>query len=256
MRKKFPLTVVSLLIILNAFAGEIHLQQVASVDQVYMDKYESENLLPMNSLNMEFGYVLYQAEITTGSEMAELELENVRDYAAVYLDGRLQGTLSDDNRKISLKAKEGVHQLQLYVENIGRITYGPEILDNSKGLFGRVTLQGEDLVNWKIIPLNIKDCPLKKLRFQKKDNAQLPGFYKGNFNIDAPRNFYLDVSGWGMGEVWINNRYLGSFWEMEKQQSIPIRANDLVKGVNEIVVFELKNNRQQTMKLSENPVFK
>jgi hypothetical protein len=52
MRKKFPLTVVSLLIILNAFAGEIHLQQVASVDQVYMDKYESENLLPMNSLNM------------------------------------------------------------------------------------------------------------------------------------------------------------------------------------------------------------
>jgi beta-galactosidase len=256
MLKKFQLTVAFLFIILNVFPGEIHLQQVASVDQVYMDKYESENLLPMNSLNMEFGYLLYQAEITTGSEIAQLELENVRDYAAVYLDGRLQGTLSDDSRKISLKAKEGTHQLQLYVENIGRITYGPEILDNSKGLFGRVTLNGEDILNWTIIPLNIKNYPLKELRFQKKDNVQLPGFYKGNFSIDALRNLYLDVSGWGMGEVWINNRYLGSFWEMEKQQSIQIRANDLVKGMNEIIVFELKNNRQQTMKLSENPVFK
>lgn len=183
MLKKFQLTVAFLFIILNVFPGEIHLQQVASVDQVYMDKYESENLLPMNSLNMEFGYLLYQAEITTGSEIAQLELENVRDYAAVYLDGRLQGTLSDDSRKISLKAKEGTHQLQLYVENIGRITYGPEILDNSKGLFGRVTLNGEDILNWTIIPLNIKNYPLKELRFQKKDNVQLPGFYKGNFSI-------------------------------------------------------------------------
>jgi len=40
--------------------------------------------------------------------------------------------------------------LRIYAENIGRITYGPEILDNLKGLFGRITLDGEALSGWKI----------------------------------------------------------------------------------------------------------
>ena len=30
----------------------------------------------------------------------------------------------------------GIHKLSIYTENIGRITYGPEILDNSKGIYG------------------------------------------------------------------------------------------------------------------------
>ncbi|WAC39559.1 hypothetical protein [Pedobacter sp. SL55] len=146
--------------------------------------------------------------------------------------------------------------LQIYVENIGRITYGPEITDNSKGLFGEVTLDGNEISNWKMIPLNIKKYSIKDLKFENRTEAATPGFYKGTFKLDEAIKTYLDISGWGMGEVWINQKYVGSYWEEEKQRSILIPAENLMQGDNEIVVFELKNNQQKTMKLSQTPVFK
>ena len=60
-----------------------------------------------------------------------------------------------------------------------------------------------------------------------------------------------------MGEVWINGRYLGSFWDEEKQQSILIPAGVLTPKGNRIVVFDIKNDDPaSTMRLSDKPVFK
>ena len=237
-------------------AQETVFNKKASLNQAYQKAVEAEDLLPMNDLNMEFGYVLYQAGITTQAESEELELENVRDYAAVYVDGKFLGRLTDNQKKIDIKTTLGKYLLQIYVENIGRITYGPEITDNSKGLFGAVTLAGNKVINWKMIPLTIKQYPVKDLVFEDRKETAVPGFYKGNFKIDELKKAYLDITGWGMGEVWVNQKYIGSYWEEEKQQSILIRPEDLVKGENEVVVFELKNNRQKSMKLSQIPVFK
>ncbi|WP_442589452.1 hypothetical protein ACSBL2_25855 [Pedobacter sp. AW31-3R] len=237
-------------------AQEITFSKKAALAQVYLDSVKAEGLLPMNELNVESGYVLYKAEITIESEGAVLELENVRDYAVVFVDGLLQGTMTDNGKKINLEALPGKHQLQLYVENIGRITYGPEILDNSKGLFGRITLDGQAIENWTMIPLNIRNCEVKDLTFDSTAlGVQSPCFYKGTFRMDVPQNTYLDISGWGMGEVWINHKYSGSYWEQEKQQSLQIRSEDLVQGENEIIIFEVKN-QQKYMSLSKTPVFK
>ena len=160
------------------YAQEITFDKQAELKQAYLKQVDSETLLPMNDLNMEFGYVLYEAEIVTESESEELELENVRDYAAVYVDGKLQVTLTGNRKKIAIKANPGKHLLQLYVENIGRITYGPEITDNSKGLFGEVTLNGNDIEKWKITPLNIKKYPVKDLKFDVRNESEAPIFYK------------------------------------------------------------------------------
>ena len=237
-------------------AQEIVFNQKAALEQVYKKAVEAEGLLPMNDLNVDFGYVLYQSEITTQSQSEDLELENVRDYATVYVDGKLQGRLTDNNKKIAIKTNPGKYLLQIYVENIGRITYGPEITDNSKGLFGEVSLDGNEVENWKMIPLNVKKYPVKDLKFESRSEVETPGFYKGKFELKELKNNYLDITGWGMGEVWVNQKYVGSYWEEEKQRSILIPSEDLVQGENEIVVFELKNNQQKTMKLSQTPVFK
>lgn len=238
------------------YAQQIVLDKKAALSQVYLPVVESEQLLSMNDLNVEFGYVLYQTEIVTQTENEALELENVRDYAAVYVDGKLQGTLTDNRKKMAIKTEPGKYLLQIYVENIGRITYGPEITDNSKGLFGGITLDGNEIENWKMLPLNVRKFPVKNLQFDVNLSDENPGFYKGTFRLDAVENTYLDISGWGMGEVWINGKYLGSYWEEEKQRSILIPTEDLTKGENEIVVFELKQPQQKTMKLSQTPVFK
>lgn len=244
------------LVLATASAQEISLTQRASLEQVYRDSYESEVLLPFNDLNMEFGYALYKTEITIEEQGAELELENVRDYAAVFVDNKLVGTLTDNRKKLILDIAPGKYTLELYAENIGRITYGPEILDNSKGLFGSITLDGQEIESWVITPLNIKGSSPNNLEFNATESDRKPSFFKGTFNLDNPTDTYLDISGWGMGEVWINGKYMGSFWEEEKQQSIQVAKEKLKKGENQVIIFELKNSGMRTMRLVCEPVFK
>jgi hypothetical protein len=239
----------------SALAQDILLNRQADLGQIYLKSHESAGPLPMNDLDMEFGYVLYESEINAGSENAVLELEHVRDYAVVFVDDRLQGTLTDNRKKVSLNMGPGKYKLKLFVENIGRITYGPEILDNSKGLFGSIILDGEEIENWTMTPLNIKGVDVAELTFDERKPGASPCFLKGEFNIDSPTDCYLDISGWGMGEVWINGKYIGAFWEEEKQQSIQISADVLTKGKNEIIVFELKNTTQKIMQITGKPVF-
>lgn len=236
-------------------AQEIDFTKSAALNQAYLKPYASKGLLPMNDLDIDFGYVLYESEINMASANAVLELEHVRDYAVVFIDDQLAGTLNDQKKKISVKATLGKHQLKLYVENIGRITYGPEILDNAKGLFGSIALNNEEIEGWTITPLNIKDIDITNLVFDARKPSSLPSFLKASFKLGKPIDCFLDVSGWGMGEVWINKKYIGSFWEEEKQQSIQIPATLLSKGENEIVVFEMKNTAQKTMKITLQPVF-
>lgn len=237
-------------------AQEIRMTTTAPLAGIYGETCESEELLPMDEIGADFGYVLYETRVSVATDDAVLELENVRDYAAVYLDGVFQGTVTNDRKTLPLKAAPGSRVLQLYVENIGRITYGPEILDNSKGLFGTAAIGGEEVTGWRITPLHVRECDVSKLAFVPSGTAAIPSFHGGSFRMDAPADVYLDVSGWGMGEVWINGRYLGSFWEEEKQQSILVPAGSLKSGVNEVVVFDLKHGGQGTLRLSPVPVFK
>lgn len=254
--RKFVLTILLVYIVFPLFAQQIKMESMASLDQIYGTEVESETLLPMNDLDVEFGYLLYQAEITVDAGDARLEVENIRDYAVVYTGDVLQGTLTDSRKKMTLSVSAGQYTLRLYVENIGRITYGPEILDNLKGLFGTICLDGKEIRNWKITELRVRNSPIKELVFDNRREGTLPCFHKGSFHLDSLKDTYLDVSGWGMGEVWINGNYIGSYWEEERQQSIQVSTSILTKGENEVIVFELKNNKQESMQLSDTPVFK
>lgn len=242
----------------GAAAQEIRITATAPLTEIYGEACESDELLPMNEIGVDFGYALYETQISVISDDALLEIEHVRDYAAVYLDGVFQGALTDNRKTLTLKAEPGRHTLQLYVENIGRITYGPEILDNSKGLFGEARLGGETIAGWTITPLEVRDTDPETLEFEALGPCNTPCFRRGQFDRAAHEGaVYLDVSGWGMGEVWINGHYLGSFWDEEKQQSILIPAEILAEKGNRIVVFDLKNNDPgATMRLSDKPVFK
>ncbi len=231
--------------------GTIRMDAVASLDQVYGTSRQSATLLTMGDLDMESGYVLYETEIGSeaGGEVL-LQVENVRDYAAVYLNGVYVGSLNAEKNTIPLNLPTGQSTLQLYVENIGRITYGPEILDNSRGIFGNVLLGGTSIRKWKITPLWIRDADVSKLQFVSKEKpATLPCFHRGLFSLDELKDVSLDIKGWGMGEVWVNGHYLGAYWEEEAIQTLRIRAADLKKGQNELILFDLKANDPGSVQL-------
>lgn len=256
MKKTTCLILVFTFLSCAGFAQEIVFNKQASASQCCLKSQESKNLLPMNDLDVETGYVLYETEIDGSADSPQLNLENVRDYAVVFLDDQFQGTLTDQHKQLSLKAGKGKHKLRIFVENIGRITYGPEILDNSKGLFGSITLDNDEIENWVITPLGIRNLEVSKLVFEQRKGSALPGFFQAEFMLSQPDAYYLDISGWGMGEVWINGTYAGAYWEEEKQQSIQLPAELLKAGKNEIIVFELKNLEQKNMKLSKQAVFR
>ena len=64
MRRELFICCLFCLSLLTLSAQEIPMQEVAALEQVYGDVQESEGLLPMNELGIEFGYALYEAEIT------------------------------------------------------------------------------------------------------------------------------------------------------------------------------------------------
>lgn len=241
----------------SVFSQEIRMTEMASPEQVYGERQQSPTTLSMNDLGMDSGgYVLYEAQVTTTAGTGTLSVENIRDYAAVYIDGSLKGELTDEKKELSLQLSAGPHLLQIYVENIGRITYGPEILDNSKGLFGTVTLNEQEVEGWNMVPLQIRDCEVGKLNFTAMVDTEKPCFFRGKFSVDALCDIHLNVSGWGMGEIWINGVYMGTYWDEYPQQSIQIPADVLKAVENEVVVFELKKAQRRTMSLSDKVVFK
>ena len=240
----------------SLFGQEFKVDEIGTLDQVYGEKFESDELLPFNDLNIEFGYVLYQTNINTTNDNEVLMLDNVRDYAAVYVDGVLQGVMTDEDKKVTLSVKPGNHTLQLYANNIGRITYGPEILDNSKGLYGEILLNDNPIEDWEIIVLEVKSHNTKDLKFEVKESNAVPAFHRGNFDLSSPVDCYLDITGWGIGEAWVNGNYIGSYWEDEKQQSIQIPKDYLKSGKNEVVIFEVKSSDKKTLKIVDSPIFK
>ena len=239
-------------------AQEILLKESASLEQMSEESQEWDELPSMNDLGMDAGgYALYETQVTIKEGKATLEIENVRDYAIVCLDGKTVGELDNDSRSLTFQATNGTHTLQLYAENIGRITYGPEILDNSKGLFGTATLDTEPLTGWIVTPLAIHACDeVNQLNFGPMEDNNRPCFYRGTFATSTSGEWHLDTRGWGMGEVWLNGEYLGTYWEQNAQQSLPIPASMLKNGKNTLIVFELKNNGKRTMKLTDKPIFK
>ena len=52
-----------------------------------------------------------------------------------------------------------------------------------------------------MIPLAVRDCAVGELTFAPQTDGGRPCFYKGTFTVEIPADTYLDVSGWGMGEV-------------------------------------------------------
>ena len=77
-------------------------------------------------------------------------------------------------------------------------------------------------------PLEIEECDVAGITF-KEGTSSIPCFRKGCVTVSNPaQETFLDVSGWGMGEVWINGQYLGAYWEENAEKTLEIPAGALI----------------------------
>ena len=78
----------SLFPVSSLWAQEVQMTEMASLEQVYGEQQLADLPMAMNDMGLDNGgYVLYEAEITSTSNTGILEVENIRDYAVVYIDG-------------------------------------------------------------------------------------------------------------------------------------------------------------------------
>lgn len=192
----------------------------------------------MEKLGQDYGFTLYRTFLEGPKEEAELTIQEVRDRALVFVNGEYKGVIDRrKNNTISFAVpKEGV-QIDIVVENMGRINYGP-MMNDPKGITEGVRFERQFLFDWTMYPLPMDNLQL--LSFQKgNEHATGPTFYKGIFHVDDIADTFVNLSRWVKGFVVVNGFNIGRYWEVGPQETLYLPGPLLRKGDNEIIIFEL-----------------
>lgn len=228
---------------------------------------ESEAVVPMeqlpinNNCGQSYGFIVYQAELN--NVPTEIVIRNISDRAQVFLDFVLIQTIDAmkkdehfiDNKKLwevkivfngQKKSKETV-QLDILVENMGRVNFGLGINKQRKGILGGVKIDGKEHTKWNIYPMEFKPPFFDTLRKQaewrkiaKESLPSVPALYKGTFDINGkPQDTFLHMKDWTKGVVFINGHNLGRYWKIGPQETMYLPSPWLREGTNELVIFEL-----------------
>ena len=199
---------------------------------------------PMESYGQNYGFILYRTKLL-GHRGGKLTVTDLHDYGCVYVDGRYVGTIDRTKNEAVLdipKAEPANETLDILVEGMGRINYGPRLLDR-KGITERVTLNAMTLMAWDVYPLPMDEDGLGRLKFGRRPADRPTNFFRGSFELTATGDTYLDMSGWTKGVVWVNGRNLGRYWQRGPQKRLFCPAPFLKIGTNEIIVFDLHTLR-------------
>ncbi|REE86478.1 beta-galactosidase [Paenibacillus taihuensis] len=204
---------------------------------------QSVTPLPMERVGQQYGFILYSTRISGPRPAEQLVLHDVRDRAPIFLDGVYQGVIERNPvpQSVTITVPEGGATLDILVENMGRINYGPFLKDH-KGITEGVRLGFQYLFDWKIRPLPLAD--LSKLSFSNRDSSlasSTPKFYRGTLHVTdrEAADTFLDMKGWTKGVVFLNGFNLGRYWNKGPQRTLYVPGPLLREGDNEIIIFEL-----------------
>ena len=194
---------------------------------------------PMEAFGQYQGIIVYRTRLL-GRKSGTLTVTDPHDYALVFLDGAFVGTLDRREGVSSINlppSRERMPLLDIVVEAMGRINYGPALIDR-KGITDRVTLGGMTLMNWEVFNLPMDETSLASLREASVDTARHCVFFRGTFDLDRPADTFLDMSSYRKGIVWVNGHNLGRYWDIGPQKRLYCPAPWLRTGRNDVTVFD------------------
>lgn len=199
--------------------------------------------LPMEMLGQSYGYILYRTTIANPVQ-GELVFDHIRDYAQIYLNGSLVGTLDrrlhQDRLPLDIQSKNTT--LDILVENTGRVNYTVAIRTERMGIQGPVTLAGKTLTGWQVynLPMTHPDTlPFPNAGVGAASSVTGPTFYRGHFDLQNPGDTFFDMRSMKKGVVWINGHILGRYWDIGPLRTLYVPGPWLKSGENTVVVFDL-----------------
>jgi beta-galactosidase len=210
----------------------------------------------MEECGQDYGFILYRTEVKGPRKNCSMTLMDMHDRAQVFVNKQYKGTIyrNDEDKKIILDFEDELNTLDILVENMGRVNYGPYLKD-FKGISENVRLDYQFHSVWEIYPIplnNVESIPFSK-DFKKQDN-ETPVFYKGSFNVEEVGDTFTTLERFTKGVVFINGFNLGRYWNEGPQKTLYVPGPILKQGKNEVLVFELHGTEKPVVKFSDKPI--
>lgn len=237
--------------------GELTVQDKVSLFSIIDEistPVESVQPQSMERLGQSYGYILYHSSLDTEENMEKIRLWEANDRANIFVDRKPVLTLYDlellKEQECKVEFEKGA-ALDILVENMGRVNFGPRMEHQRKGIDQCVQINGHMHNHWKqyTLPLDNVD----QIDFSKDYVKNTPAFYRFSLQIEEPGDTFLDFEGWGKGCVFVNGFNIGRFWEIGPQKRLYIPAPLLKSGSNEIILFETEGKTRDTICLKGEP---
>ncbi|WP_354223916.1 beta-galactosidase family protein [Pseudarthrobacter sp. S3] len=199
---------------------------------------QSVRPLSFEQLGLDAGMVLYSADAVLPGQPGKpaetpLKIMGLNDRAYIWVDGVFAGILDDTNAAEGLKVTgTGTPaRLEILVENLGRINYGP-LTGHGKGILDGVLVNQRFTFHWTQTPVPLTEW----------GPDELGRLASAEFAVEAPADTYLALPGFGKGFVWINGFLLGRYWDVGPQATLYIPSPMIRRGVNTVKVLELEKS--------------
>ncbi len=231
------------------------LSKVMGVSDVVTRRVESRDVQTMEDLDCGWGMIQYTTTLPEVPVKSVLTLNELHDFAMVYVDGKLMGTIDRVKHEQSLvlpPVRKGA-VLSILVEAMGRINFGRAIKD-FKGITKEVTLQGAidghdvvwNLKHWTIQTMADDVDAIGKAmdkhhqsQQHREDIDSKGGYFRGSFTLKKVGDTFLNMETFGKGQVWVNGHAVGRYWHIGPQQTLYVPGCWLKKGSNEVIVLDI-----------------
>ena len=239
---------------------EIKFTEAALVRENLPEPKLSKDIKPMEQFDQGWGSILYRTTLPQIKEETSLVIEEMHDWAQVYVDGELVARLDRRRGENTVKLnniRKGA-QLDILIEAMGRVNFGEAIHDR-KGITNKVSLvtkkKSKELKNWEVFNLPLDYEFIKNKNYVANDKPlDAPAYYRATFDLKHVGDVFIDMQDWGKGLVWVNGINVGRFWEIGPQQTLFVPGVWLNEGENEIIVLDHKGPKSTKVRGLDKPI--
>lgn len=206
-------------------------------------------------LGQDFGYLVYSTTVVGPMEPHDLVFTHLHDRAHIFINGELVAVRerSQPITEVKIELKEGESiQLDILVENMGRVNYGPKLFDQ-KGIVGGIRIGQRFHFGWDHYCLPMDD--ISALTWGDEVDNSKPAFYKGSFTVDGtPCDTFMKPENFKKGVCFINGFNIGRYYNAAgPQKTLFVPAPLLKEGENEIIIFETDGCTEPVVEFLDKP---
>ncbi|MFH8555177.1 glycoside hydrolase family 35 protein [Streptomyces celluloflavus] len=206
---------------------------------------EAGGPVTFEELGVDRGVVRYRVAVPGPRRPYPLRVTGLRDRAVVSVDG-VRGPVLDTEDAV-LGEVAGPASVELWVESLGRVNYGPRLAE-PKGITGGLLHERQYLHGVRARGLRLDALEeagaLAKVPFRAVGEAgaePAAGLYRGTLTVTGrPGDADLALPGWTRGFAWVNGFCLGRYWAVGPQRTLFVPGPVLRAGDNELLLLELE----------------